>query len=145
MRYLFPFCWQEMPSLRGQCASCKRNVDEFTDQATYQQKLIQALRSRECQTAKRSAWILGELGDSRALEPLLQALRDSSDIYFMAEALTALGKLGAPEAIDALLYYSVHGALPARLAAKRALDGLLCYDARRIGDYLDPKGEKAHV
>jgi HEAT repeat protein len=120
-------------------------VDEFTDQATYLQKLIQALRSRECQTAKRSAWILGELRDSRALEPLLQALRDSRDIYFRAEVLTALGKLGGPEAIDVLLYYSIHGALPVRFAANRALEDLLCCEARRIVESLDPKGEKANV
>jgi HEAT repeat protein len=134
-----------MPLLQGECPNCKRNVDEFTNQATYLEKLIQALRSREPQTAKRSAWILGELRDSRALEPLLQVLRDSSDIYFMAEVLTALGKLGSPEAIDVLQYHALQGAMPVRLAAMRALERCQSCQTRQTGDSIDSMTENTDV
>ncbi len=49
-----------------------------------------------------SAELLGELGDLRAIEPLIAVLRDESKML-IETAAEALGKLGDPRAIDSLI------------------------------------------
>jgi HEAT repeat protein len=62
--------------------------------------LIHTLR-KEYEVREIVAWILGEIGDRRAAEPLIEALKDS-DSDFKEEAKNSLVKIGEP-AVDYLI------------------------------------------
>ena len=114
-----------MPSLQGKCLACHRDVDEIADHRGYFDKLVAALRHPEAQTAKRAAWILGEIKDSRAVSPLLEALSSSSDIYFAEAVVDALGKMGDKSILETLEFHMMHGALPVRRASLRAVANIM--------------------
>jgi HEAT repeat protein len=111
-----------MASLEGVCSVCKKAAQEIAGEQNYLDKLMQALHHPEPQTAKRAAWILGELGNAGAVSPLLRALQSSQDIYFMEAVIEALGKIGEPSAASVIEYYCTHGAIPVRRAARRAVE-----------------------
>ena len=51
-----------------------------------------------------AARILGEIGDQRAVDPLIDALEDENEIWIIRElAAMALGEIGDPKAIDPLI------------------------------------------
>ncbi len=73
-----------------------------------------------------AAWALGELGDSRAVGPLI----DATDRVSVADAaLTALGRIGSPDAVQKLLD---------RLGDSSWWIGFACA-ARALGDLADPR------
>jgi len=49
-----------------------------------------------------SVWALGEIGDPRAIEPLIVALRSKTDSGLRAGAARALGQIGDPRAVGPL-------------------------------------------
>jgi len=51
------------------------------------------LKDDEGQVGRKAAWALGEIGDKRAVNPIIEALKDS-DGDVRNEAKTALEKLG---------------------------------------------------
>jgi HEAT repeat protein len=51
----------------------------------------------------RAAEVLGESGDTRAVEPLITALGDTKKLYIRQEAISALGKLGDARAVEPLI------------------------------------------
>ena len=65
--------------------------------------LIKALRrKKDAQTREAAAKALGELGDTRAVPPLVDALDDSVAAVCVAAA-TALGEIGDRQAVEPLL------------------------------------------
>lgn len=66
---------------------------------------------------------LGDLGDKRALEPLVTKLKDN-DEDIRINAITALGKLGDADAADALKTVIADGSAQVRKEAAAALDKL---------------------
>ncbi len=56
----------------------------------------------------RAALMLGKLGDTRAVDPLIRAL-DAPGYQTPINAAQALGQLGDPRAIDALVEFANHG------------------------------------
>lgn len=56
----------------------------------------------------RAALMLGKLGDTRAVDPLIRAL-DAPGYQTPINAAQALGQLGDPRAIDALVAFATHG------------------------------------
>jgi len=65
--------------------------------------LIKALKTRKDPFDRSySAGVLGEIGDARAVEPLLAALKDK-DVYVRENAVEALGKIGDTRAVEPLL------------------------------------------
>ena len=64
--------------------------------------LIKALNYEKDHNLRISAaWALGELGDSSAIEPLINALDDRKRVKDVVAK--ALGEIGKPQAIDSLL------------------------------------------
>ena len=70
------------------------------------QPLIRALKYKEWYVRKRAAYILGKIGDKRAIRPLIEALRDEdADVRYAAtEALVRIGKPAVQPLIKALKY-----------------------------------------
>ena len=66
--------------------------------------LIQALKDRDIYTQKRAAQILGGLGDSRAVKPLIRVLKDEIDSIFTQWVAEALGKIGDARAVEPLAH-----------------------------------------
>jgi HEAT repeat protein len=83
-----------------------------------------------------AAIALGELGDTRAIQPLISAFTDDKKLYGITEgkveyicvrAAEALGLIGGAEAVEALISALSHKNKEMREEAARALG--------RIGDY----------
>jgi hypothetical protein len=63
---------------------------------------IRLLRSEDVQIRQFMAYLLGQVGDARAIEPLIEALEDENAAV-QGAAANALGKLGDQRAVDYLL------------------------------------------
>lgn len=72
---------------------------------------------------ERAANLLGRIGDTRALEPLIEAL-DHRDISVRVQAASALGDLRDPAAVEPLLRATRDHNLDVRAEAGQALDAL---------------------
>ncbi len=68
----------------------------------------------------RAALMLGKIGDSRAVDPLIRAL-DAPGYQTPLYAAQALGKIGDPRAIEPLLMFAAVGKDRAKEAAMEAL------------------------
>lgn len=64
--------------------------------------LIEALEKRTTFVAVASAHALGKMGDDRAIDPLIKALKRHPDLAVQSAAAEALGELRAKEAIPVL-------------------------------------------
>lgn len=62
---------------------------------------IRLLRSGDVQMRQFVAYLLGQVGDARAIEPLIEALEDEN-AGVQGAAANALGKLGDQRAVDSL-------------------------------------------
>jgi len=70
-----------------------------------------------------AARILGEIGDQRAVDPLIDALEDENEIWIIRElAAMALGEIGDPRAINPLIDALKDEESLVRTAAAEALD-----------------------
>jgi len=90
------------------------------DRLEYREALEHALHCPEALTSRRAAWLLGQLGDERAVPALISAL-DFGDPYVAAEAVTALACLGGPQAWRAVRAAAGHDFATVRKAAGDAL------------------------
>lgn len=52
------------------CPYCGVNIEKMEKDSTYLDKFIKALKSNDYFTTRTAAYILGEMGDSRAIETL---------------------------------------------------------------------------
>jgi HEAT repeat protein len=66
-------------------------------------ELIDALKPESGKWNDRAAWALGEIGDNRAVQPLIAIIRSNPPNPMMEYAITALGKLGNEEAVQPLV------------------------------------------
>jgi len=88
----------------------------------YVEKLIGALVHPEPETPIRAASILGNLHDERAVEPLINLIGQTQDVYIACSAAEALGKLGTPRARQFLRgIAATHPAAMVRDAASAAV------------------------
>jgi HEAT repeat protein len=95
-----PHCWAEVSRNSTACPQCGAGLND--DGEDYLTKLIGALNHPDYLTQRRAAFIMGWLGDGRALQPLIATLRGTADPYVRAEAANALGALEGAEAEAAL-------------------------------------------
>lgn len=65
--------------------------------------LVQALKDRSEHVREKAAEDLGELGDSRAIKPLIEALRKDQSVHVRQRAAYALGQLGDAQASGPLV------------------------------------------
>jgi HEAT repeat protein len=96
-----PKCFGE--NRRGDefCQSCGARLDE--ESGDYVEKLIRFWLHHPVPTiSAMAAQILGSIGDKRAVEPLICALKDSANPELQESAAEALGRLGDTHAVPAL-------------------------------------------
>ncbi len=115
-----PQCYAANPDTAKRCHACGAPLNTDDDQ-DFVDGLIWALRHPEPTVAPRAAWILGNLREPRAVAPLLELLERSEDMGSLAEAATALGKIGDAAAVPALERLLRGSYLPVRLRAVDAL------------------------
>ena len=79
------------------------NIDKLKTKGNVE-GLIAALNYKKDPTIRRdAAKALGEMGDSRAVEPLIEIARSSDGKELRMLAIDSLGKLGDPRAVEPLL------------------------------------------
>jgi len=113
LHYFCPDCWEEIPKDTKICPFCGANLEEKN---TYLEKLILALKSKDGLTARRAAYILGEIGDPQAID-VLATIIDEEDPYVAAEAVMALAKIGGMRALDTVKRAKFHPYITVRKAA----------------------------
>ncbi len=87
--------------------------------------MIASLRSSSSAIRAVAAQFLGQVGDKRALNPMLELLGDPGQVGTLLWVLTALGKLGDERAIDPIIVYlHVAPSAPEKCAAILALGAL---------------------
>lgn len=77
----------------------KPNIEKLTQKRDVE-GLIKALKDKDETVRWRAAWALGEIGDARAVEPLIQALKDKG---VRGNAAEALGKIKDTKAVEPLI------------------------------------------
>ena len=96
-----PYCWFEIESGVVICPQCQASLTE--DRRDYVDKLIGALRHPEAFTQRRAAYVLGLIGDPRAVEALIAVLQHGeADPYVRAQAAETLGLIGTSQARSVL-------------------------------------------
>jgi HEAT repeat protein len=95
--------------------------------------LIAVLLNTESLLRQRAAEALGDLGDARAVEPLVNAMADS-DVDVVSASGMALAKIGGPS-VGPLLDILSTGKAPARIWAAMALGEM--GDRRAMGPLID--------
>jgi len=66
--------------------------------------LVHALQHDDWHVRKQAAWALGQLGDTRAIKPLIRVVSDDDDPVVQEEAAAALGELGYSKVeVDSIL------------------------------------------
>jgi HEAT repeat protein len=83
-----------------------------------------ALHHPEPTTPVRAAWILGQLRERKAVEPLCRLVREANDAFVVQSAVEALGKIGEAEALETLQWATQHPSPPVRGKAMWALEQL---------------------
>jgi HEAT repeat protein len=94
---------------------------------------VAALRNNDADFARDAALALGALADAAAVDPLIQAIRNSDGFYHSvvrAAAATSLAKIGDPRALESLIAAVRDSVAEPSVEAIRAL-GVLA-DARAI-------------
>lgn len=119
VEYFCPKCWQATnPEVRI-CPHCGWNLAARLD---YVEKLVLALDCPEAATSRRATYLLGLLGDRRAVPHLMRQL-GSDDPYVAMEAVNALARIGSAEALQAIREARNHRFAPVRKVAREILTG----------------------
>ncbi|MCS7221340.1 MAG: HEAT repeat domain-containing protein [Anaerolineae bacterium] len=111
------------------CPQC--GASQSASGISYLEKLIAALRHPDPLTQRRAVYLLGQLGDQRAVEALVALLDAPVDPYVRAEAVLALSALGDEKAQAVLLQVKDDEtqSVIVRRAAVRVLSAPLARDA----------------
>jgi hypothetical protein len=122
MRYYCPGCWKDTLADMEVCSSCGVNIHFFWDSKDMVEKLIHSLRHPEPSTPIRAAWLLGKIGDLRALEPLIHLIQNTQDYHLMRTAVQALRQINTEEGLDFLKTLLNHPVRMIREEARRNID-----------------------
>ena len=97
MIMLCPHCWQQVDRNAAVCLQC--GGDLSSDARDYLEKVITSLHHPDALTQRRAAYLLGLIGDARAVPVLIDVLHDNGfDPFVRAQAAESLGILGGPSA-----------------------------------------------
>ena len=97
-RFYCPGCWKDFAEDVAQCPRCGLDIPGFWNAKDLVEKLIRALHHPEPSTPIRAAWMLGRIGDTRAVSALIDMVRGTGDVYITRAGVRALGKIGSPQA-----------------------------------------------
>jgi len=67
------------------------------------ESLIEALKDENEDVRRLAAWSLGKIGDARAVEPLLQLIKDDKNEFVRKGTIKALGEIRDSRAVESLL------------------------------------------
>jgi HEAT repeat protein len=95
---------------------------------TYVEKLVAALGHPEPTTPLRAAWILGELRAASAVPLLMDVAEGSHDLFVRAAAVSALGRIGDPRALELLRRLGETGPVVLRPIATSAVNRIETMD-----------------
>jgi len=88
--------------VRKQAAVALARMSNGNGKAT--KHLVHALQHSDWHVRKQAAWALGQLGDTRAIKPLIRVVSDDEDPVVQQEAAAALGELGYSKVeVDSIL------------------------------------------
>lgn len=119
--FFCPQCWNEVPEEAGRCPRCSADLRAL-DRERFEEKLRRALHHPEPLTAVRAASILGHLRRREAVPFLLRRYRSGADPYLGAAIAGALGRIGGPEAREAILELLSDRSVIVQRAARQALE-----------------------
>jgi hypothetical protein len=123
MRFFCPRCWRDFDKDLRICPQCGLRIREFWESKDYVEKLIIALEHPEKETPIRAAWLLGQLKDSRAVQPLIDLVNKTDDVYIARAAVHALGEIDTPAARQFLSTLANHPAKMVRDEVQQILSG----------------------
>lgn len=112
VRFFCPGCWCDFSKDISPCPHCGLDIRAFWSGKDWIEKLILALEHPEPRTPIRAAWLLGEIGDTRAVPPLIDLFNRTKDIYIAQAAAQALTQMDDPAAQRFLRTLTEH---PARM------------------------------
>jgi HEAT repeat protein len=118
-----PNCWSRIKEDERICPECKAEIKSF-DHLSYFERLVRALNHPERTTRIRAAYILGDLGDPRAIKPFTEVVekpRGIEDVFFIEMVAIALGKLDREGALPILIRLMDHPSFLVRRAALNSL------------------------
>ena len=124
VRFYCPGCWKDFGENLNPCPHCGLDIREFWNSKDWIEKLILALHHPEPSTPVRAAWLVGRIGDQRAIGALIRLIEETDDIYIARAAVKALGEIGGPEAVQFLRSLTGHAVQMIRDEAKAILDEL---------------------
>jgi HEAT repeat protein len=110
-------CWHELNARAPRCPSCGKAT---TERLPYREELELALRCPEALTARRAAFLLGELAEPASVPALARAVT-TGDPYVAQEAVRSLARIGTPEALALLEQAKAHEFVTVRAAAAQLL------------------------
>ncbi len=123
MIFFCPNCWSQVREDERVCPACQKEIEPL-DQIGYFDKLTRALHHPEATTRMRAAYILGEIGDKRGIQPLADLIDQAwgtESLFFLREIAIALGKIDGDEVVPALVRLLDHPSFLIREAALKAL------------------------
>jgi HEAT repeat protein len=100
MIYFCPSCWTKLERDYERCPSCGCDIEKLSQSQDYVDKLIAALNHPEPETPIRTAWILGQLREKRAIRPLYDIACKTNDTFLRIASINALLEIGTDDAIN---------------------------------------------
>jgi len=116
------FCWncfQTVDSDDALCRDCGRQQNPVP--GDLREKLIRALKHPIGETRRRASFLLGQKRASAATADLDDLVEHDPDPYVAAEAVTALEKIGTPDALYGIERAASHESFVVRQRAVEAL------------------------
>lgn len=98
VHFYCPVCWKELADDLPQCPRCGAAIHDIWESKSYPEKLILALNHPEPSTVMRAVWLLGQLRDRRAVEPLKRLLETTRDVFVTRAVRTVLSELETSDA-----------------------------------------------
>jgi len=123
MVFYCPNCWSRVEEEEKICHECQADIEPL-DHRGYFEKLVNALNHSERTTRIRAAYILGTLGDRRAVKAfaeVVKRVKDIKDIFFIEMVAIALSKVDGEEALPILVHLMNHPSFLVRRAALNSL------------------------
>ncbi len=123
VRFFCPGCWRDFNEDISPCPYCGLDIRAFWDSRDYIEKLILALDHPEPRTPIRAAWLLGKLGERRAVQPLIELFKRTKDVYIAQAVVKALCKIDDTVARQFLNTLTTHPAKIIRDAVLTTMTG----------------------
>lgn len=116
MNFYCPSCWSFIEEGEKICHECKAEIEQL-DRRDFFEKLINALNHSERTTRLRAAYILGEIGDRRAIQPMADVIKKTEDLFLIEGIALSLGKIDGDEVLPVLIKLKKHPSFLVRRAA----------------------------